>query len=319
MEYVDYYKLLGVDRGASNEEIARAYKKLARQYHPDLNKAPEAEQKFKAINEAYEVLKNPETRKRYDMLGANWRHGAPFEPPPNWGPGPNVHVEFGNPGGAGGFSDFFEAIFGGFGGKSRSSRRRGGVDFEDLFGGGTGFGGDNFGRQHARGQDVESTLTIQLEDSFRGATKTIELSGPSGRQRFDVKIPKGIRDGEQIRLAGQGMPGSGGMRGNLYLTVNIAPHPTFHIDQDNLIVEVPVSPWDAALGAKVEVSTLDGKVTMNLPPGLSSGQRLRLKGKGLPRRRGEYGDLYAELKIVLPKPLNHEQKQLFVRLRKISS
>jgi curved DNA-binding protein len=321
MEYVDYYRVLGVDRDASVEAISKAYKKLARQYHPDLNKSPDAEAKFKEINEAHEVLKDPETRKRFDMLGANWKHGAPFEPPPGWG-GQNVHFEFGGARG-GGFSDFFEAIFGGGGRPGNGGPSRGGFNFglNDLFGGGVNFGGGGGvppggpGRQ-AKGQDVESSLTIQLEDSYHGTKRSVELSGQRGRRRYEVKIPKGIREGEKIRLSGQGLPGPGGQRGDLYMTIQIAPHPSFKLEGDNLTVEVPLPAWDAALGCKLEVPTLDGRVTtMTVPAGCSSGQRLRLKGKGLPRRGGGSGDLYAQLKIVVPKELSEEQERLFAELR----
>jgi len=326
MEYVDYYNVLGVDRSASKEEITKAYKRLARKYHPDLNKGAGSEDKFKELNEAYEVLKDPEKRKRYDMLGANWKHGAPFEPPPGWGSG-NVHFEFGgSPGGGSGFSDFFEMFFGGGGpgrggggfGGGFGGRRGGGIDLDDLLGRG-GFGGNGPGRQRpARGQDVESTLSIQLEDSFHGSKKAVELSGPTGRRRYDVKVPRGVRDGEKIRLSGQGMPGAG-EAGDLYLTIRLAPDPRFRLEGDDLITEVEVPAWDAALGCKVDVPTVDGSVTMTLPAGCSSGQRLRLRGKGMPRRAGGQGDLLAELRIVVPKKLSREQRKLFTKLRDLES
>lgn len=326
MEYKDYYAVLGVDRNASKEEISKAYKRLAREYHPDLNKGSGSEDKFKELNEAYEVLKDPETRKRYDTLGANWKHGAPFEPPPGWagGPGQHVHFDFGGGGGGGsGFSDFFETIFGGFGRGRRGGGPSaggpgmggGGINIEDLFGAGGPGGG--FGQPAPqRGQDVESTLTIQLEDSFRGAKKAVEFSGPSGKRRYDVTIPRGIRDGERIRLAGQGRAGPGGTAGDLYVTLQIAPHPQFEVQGDDLVTRVEVPAWDAALGCKVQVPTPEGEVTMTLPRGCSSGQRLRLKGRGMPRRNGSAGDLYAELKITVPKQLNDEQERLFRSLRR---
>lgn len=320
MEYVDYYNVLGVDRSATSEEISKAYKKLARKFHPDLNKSPDAEKRFKEVNEAHEVLKDPETRKRFDMLGANWKHGAPFEPPPGWGGGgPHVQYEFHGAPGVGGFSDFFEAIFGGRrGGARRGQGGFGGLNIEDLFGGGGP--GQQQRQQAARGQDIESTLTIQLEDSYRGSKKTVEFTGPESRRRYDVKIPKGIRSGEQIRLGGQGRsaPARRGMPGDLYVTIEIAPHPSFEVEGDDLVVKVAVNAWDAALGTKLEVPTLDGQVTMTLPQGLSSGQRLRLKGKGMPRRDGGTGDLFAELELVVPSKLTAEQERLFQRLKKIS-
>ncbi len=321
MKFVDYYQVLGVERGASQAEISKAYKKLARKYHPDLNKNPGAEAKFKEINEANEVLKDPETRKRYDTLGANWKHGAPFEAPPGWSgapPGWEVHYDVGGNsggggGGFGGFSDFFESLFGGRGG--RRSAGGPGLDLNDILGGG-------FARQArgaSAGQDVESAITVELEDVVRGGRKAIEVSGPGGTRRLEVKIPQGIRDGEKIRLAGQGMPGPGrGPGGDLYLTVHLAPHSTFRVEGDDLVARVPVSAWDAALGGRVRVPTLDGEVQMTLPPGQSSGQRLRLRGKGLPRRAGGSGDLYAELQITVPRTLSREQEELFKKLRQIS-
>jgi len=319
MEYVDYYSVLGVDRDVSQDEIGKAYKRLARKYHPDLNKAAGAERKFKELTEAYEVLKDPDKRKRFDTLGANWKHGAPFEPPPGWGGG-NVHYEFRGAPGGGGFSDFFETIFGG-GGPFSGGRRApggfgGGVDLEDLLG--RGFGGNGGSRQtQLRGEDVESTLTIQLEDSHNGTTRTIELSGPAGKRRYDVKIPRGVRDGEKIRLSGQGRPGQG-QAGDLFLKINIAPHSTYRVDGDDLRVDVPVDAWDAALGCKVDVPTLDGPVSMTLPAGCSSGQRLRLKGKGLQRRDGGKGDLFAEVKLTVPRKLTKEQQKLFAKLRDLA-
>jgi curved DNA-binding protein len=319
MKYVDYYKVLGVDRSATTQEISRAYKKLARKYHPDLNKSAGAEAKFKDLNEANEVLKNPETRKRYDTLGANWKHGAPFEGPPGW----EVHQTGPGGGGLGGFSDFFEAFFGGRAGGRAGGRGfgggggAGGFDLNDLFGGAGTFRGGG-GRASSPGQDMESTLTIELEDAYHGSKKTVELAGPSGARRYEVKIPKGIREGERIRLAGQGTPGRGqGRGGDLYLTVHLAPHPTFREEGDDLLVAVPVSAWDAALGCRVRVPTLDGEVHMAVPPGQSSGQRLRLRGKGMPRRGGGHGDLFAELKITVPRHLTPEQEELFKRLREI--
>lgn len=326
MKYVDYYKVLQVDRGTSQEDISKSYKKLARKYHPDLNKDPGAEAKFKELNEAYEVLKDPDTRNRYDTLGANWKHGAPFEPPPGWGQ--NIHFDFGGGSGGGigssGFSDFFESIlggrggqpgggFGGRGGRPSPGMGGGGINLDELLG---GFGGGRQGPR--RGSDVESILSIQLEDTYKGNQRTVELSGSSGKRRYDVKIPRGVRDGERIRLANQGRPGPGGSNGDLYLTIKLAPHPQFQVEGDDLVVTVKVDAWDAALGASIPVPTLDGEVQMTLPPGLSSGQRLRLRGKGLPRRDDRQGDLYAELKIAVPGELSPEQKKLFTRLRDIA-
>ncbi len=316
MEYVDYYKLLGVERGASQDEVAKAYKGLARKYHPDLNQAKGAEDKFKQVNEAYEVLKDPETRKRYDAFGSNWKHGAHFEPPSGFGGG-RVHVN--DLGDLGGFSDFFATFFGGGGGRGPRGGPRGGggpVGVEDLFG---GFGGGaQPGGRPARGSDVESEITVQLEDIYHARKLSVQLSGQMGRKRYAVKIPPGTRGGEKIRLSRQGMPGRGGVPGDLYLKVKVAPHDTFTIEGDDLVVDVPVNAWDAALGTRLPVPALDGEVQMTLPAGLASGQRLRLRGKGLPIRGGGQGDLYAELRIVVPTELSAEQRQLFLQLRAAS-
>jgi curved DNA-binding protein len=319
MKYVDYYKVLGVDRKATQEELSRAFKTLARKVHPDLNKDPGAEEKFKQINEAYEVLKDPETRQRFDALGANWKHGAPFEPPPNWGD--NVHFEFhGAPGGGGmgGFSDFFSQLFGGGRGGVSAGGPMGGISLEDLLGGAgpeVQFGGG----PRQRPLDVRSELTVQLEDAYRGSRIPVVLEGASGQKRLQIKLPAGVRDGERIRLAGQGHPGPNGQTGDLYLTIHIAPHPRFEAQGDDLQVNVQVNAWDAALGGQIPVPTLDEPVQMTLPAGLSSGQRLRLRGKGLPRRDGTRGDLYARLQITVPARLTREQRELFTRLQQIAS
>lgn len=315
MDYIDYYKILGVSRDATADQITKAYKRLARKYHPDLNKDSDAEGRFKEVNEAYEVLKDPDKRQRYDTLGSNWKHGVPFEPPFGWSPGGpgGVHFDF-RPGGggggfgAGGFSDFFETLFGGGG-------------LGDLF---NPTQRNGRGRPRARqttqrrGQDVETELTVTIEDAFSGGTRSIELSGANGARRYDVKIPKGIRSGERLRLANQGMPGMGGQPGDLYITVRVAPHSVFRREGDDLIVRLDIPAWDAALGVKAAVPTLGGDVQMTLPPGLSSGQKLRLREKGMPRKEGGHGDLYAELNVTVPPKLTPEQKELFEQLREAS-
>ena len=323
MDFVDYYQVLGVDRGASKEEIAKAYKKLARKYHPDLNKGDGAEDQFKQLNEAYEVLKDPEKRSRFDTLGANWKHGTPFEPPGGFGDG--VHFNFGGGGGgASGFSDFFETLFGGARGRRRGGGGGpGGVNLEDLFGGGGMDGGGPFGpgfgagAGHAPrgGRDVESSLTVELEHIHRGEKLSVTLNSPEGQKRYDVTIPRGVRSGEKIRLSGQGMPGPTGARGDLYIKIQVQPHPLFTVEGEDLVARVDVPAWDAALGCKVPVPTLDGEVQMTLPAGLRSGQRMRLKGKGLARRKGGPGDLYAELRITVPGELSDEQRRLFEQLK----
>lgn len=308
MKYIDYYNVLGVNRTATKEEISKAYKRLARKYHPDLNKEPGAEDRFKEINEAHEVLKDDETRKRYDMLGANWKHGSNFDPPPGW----NVNV--GSDFGASGFSSFFESVFGN-GGRRQSS---GGFNFSDLFGGMGDLGNFQSADSGMGNRDIESAITIQLEDAFHGQKRSIVLDGPQGKKRYDVKIPQGIREGEKIRLAGQGVSTGRGSAGDLYLTVQFAPHPKFKRDGDNLVVEIEVNAWDAALGGKISVPTINGDVTMTLPRGISSGQRLRLRGKGMPDRSGKQRDLFAEIRIVVPKTLSPEQEKLFEELRKLA-
>lgn len=314
MEYVDYYKTLEVDRDAPQEEVTKAYKRLARKYHPDLNKAKDAEDRFKQVGEAYEVLKDPEKRQRYDELGANWKHGAPFEPPPGfggaYGPG-GFRTDFrGAQGGGGGFSSFFEGIFGGGGGGGFGRRGfGGGANIEDLFGGAP--------RAPQRGQDIQSRLRVSLEDVFFAKKPKVTLTlGDGQKKSYDITIPSTVRSGEKIRLGGQGGPGpNGAPAGDLYLEIEIVEHPRYQLDGDDLIVEVDVPAWDAALGAKVPVPTLEGEVKLTLPAGVGSGQRLRLKGKGMHKKGGERGDLYAEVRIVVPKELTEAQKALFEQLR----
>jgi curved DNA-binding protein len=314
--FQDYYQTLGVNRAASQDEIRRAYRKLARKYHPDVNKAKDAEEKFKQVNEAYEVLKDPEKRKLYDQLGANWKAGQEFRPPPGW---ENVHFEFrGSPGAeefdlGGGFSDFFEMLFGG---------RR------SAMGGGGAGGRAAKATWSMAGQDHEAEITVRLEDSYYGATRTITLQGQEvddqGRLRttsrtYDVRIPAGVTDGSRIRLAGKGGPGiGGGSPGDLFLKARIEPHPRFRVDGHDLQVEVPVTPWEAALGATVEVPVVEGTANLKIPPGIQSGQKLRLRGKGLPRRDDRRGDLFAMVKIVVPKTLTERERELFAEMAKVS-
>lgn len=322
LKYKDYYSILGVSRSASQDDIKKAYRKLARQYHPDVNKSLSAEARFKEIGEANEVLSDAEKRKRYDQLGSNWQSGQEFRPPPEWG---NVHFDFNSGraepgrkqqsrGGMGpedinGFSDFFETLFGrGFGGSQRGESR------------------DWFKR---RGEDQEAEITIPLEDAYSGAKKSITLQtsdvDEDGRMQrrtrtYDVKIPPGTGEGARIRLAGQGSEGvAGGQAGDLYLKVHIAPHELYTLKGNDLDVDLPVAPWEAVLGATVNVSTPGGTAVINLPPGCRSGQRVRLKGKGMPYGRGEAGDLYAVIQIVVPSRLSAKEKELFVELAKVSS
>ncbi len=315
VKYKDYYNILGVERSAAQDSIQKAYRKLARKFHPDVNKDKDAEEKFKEINEAYEVLRDPEKRKRYDTLGANWKAGQDFTPPPGW---ENVTFDFGggNGQGLGDFSDFFASLFGGGG--------LGG--FEGIPGMG-GFGGRRASMRR-RGQDHEVELELSLDEIHRGGTRKIEIAVPAmrsdgtmamERQNYDVTIPRGITEGSRIRLAGRGGPGGpGGEPGDLYLNVRLRPDPRFQLEGFDLRGTLPITPWEAALGAEVSVPTLDGSVTMKIPAGSQSGQSLRLRGKGLPAREGGHGDLYMTLKIVVPRDLSPRERELFESLARDS-
>ncbi len=325
VEYKDYYKILGVAKSATQEEISKAFKKLARKHHPDLNQNdPEAEKKFKECNEAYEVLKDPEKRKLYDSLGPNWQHGQNFQRPQGF---ENAHFNFGGAGGqqfdAGAFSDFFETIFGGGFGGGGGGRGR---SFSDMggFGGASGFGGaGGYARGPVRGSDANATLDLTLEEAYRGGAKEVafqeQIIGPDGAprlgtKRLNVSIPAGVRDGAKIRLSGQGNAGrAGGKAGDLYLKVRILPHTLFKLEESNVILDLPLAPWEAALGAKVRVPTLDGAVEMNIPPGSSSGRKLRLPGKGL-GGQGKRGDQLVRIMIQTPPAATDEQRELWEKL-----
>ena len=301
MEYRDYYKILGVERDAKEADIKTAYRRLARKYHPDVSKEADAEEKFKEVGEAYEVLKDPEKRQAYDQLGANWKAGQNFNPPPGWEDifsGAANHAS-----GAGfessGFSDFFESMFGG--GFSQH-------------GSASGFSG-GFHQQgfQSKGADQHANISITLEDAFNGAKKNIRLGGgPNGGARnLDVKIPKGITSGKRIRLAGQGAAGAGGgPNGDLYLEVTIAPHRLFKLDGKHVLLDLPIAPWEAALGAKVHVPTLGGRIEMKIPASSQSGKKLRLKNRGLAGQPA--GDQIVTLQIVLPK-LDTEEDKAYVQ------
>jgi curved DNA-binding protein len=327
VKFKDYYDVLGTSKTATEDDIRKAYRTLARKYHPDVNPGDKsAEEKFKEINEAYEVLSDADKRKRYDQLGPNWKAGSDFTPPPGWqNANQNANVDFGGFGdgfgagrGSGGFSDFFESLFGG----RRGARA------------GAGF--------RMRGDDIDAEITLSLEEAHRGGTRSISLqvnepcpecggsgskdgkscpncrgSGVIRRQRsFDVTIPPGVRDGSVIRLAGQGEPGANGASsGDLFLHVRIEPHRLFDIvGEDDIQVEVPISPWEAALGATITVPTLDGQVEMKIPAGTQAGKTLRLRGQGLNKREGRRGDEYVRLKIVIPPKLTAKERQLFQKL-----
>ena len=308
MEFKDYYAALGVERTATQDDIKRAYRKLARKYHPDLNKAPEAEARFKDVAEAHEALIDPERRAAYDDIARRHANGQAFEPPPGWDTG-FEYTGRGAPGhdtqGAADFSDFFESLFGRgeFGGPEASARRR--AD-----------GGP------AKGRDHHAKVAIDLLDACLGARRTVSLRMPTtdaaGRttlreRQLEIAIPKGVRHGQHLRLAGQGEPGRGGApAGDLYLEIDVLPHPVFRLDGADIHVDLPVTPWEAALGATVEAPTPGGAVQLNVPAGSYRGRKLRLKGRGLPGKVP--GDLYAVLTIALPPAATDAQKQAYQAL-----
>jgi curved DNA-binding protein len=305
MQYKDYYKVMGVARDASQEDIKRAYRKLARKYHPDVSKEKDAEAKFKELQEANEVLKDPEKRAAYDQLGPDWRPGQDFRPPPDWGKGFEFSRGRGGEGPAE-FSDFFSQLFGS------------GSPFGQ--GRGTGRAGRGYS---AAGQDHVARVDVDLEDAFRGGTRTIDIRSPEisadghvvvKPRTLRVSIPAGVTEGQQIRLAGQGSPGiGGGPPGDLFLEVAFKPHALFKVDGRDLTLTLPVAPWEAALGETVSVPTLAGPVDMKLPVGARAGQKLRLRGRGLPGPTP--GDQYVLLKIVLP-PDSPRARQLFEQMRR---
>ncbi len=320
VSFKDYYKLLDVSKTASQEELAKAFKKKARKFHPDLNpNDPEAEKKFKEINEAYEVLKDPEKRKLYDSLGPNWQHGQNFQPPPGFDSSRFSSYSSGGPrfesGGFGDFSDFFETIFGG--------QFRGEQGFQ-----GDPFGSRGFGPRQTKGRDAEVGLELPLEDAYKGGSRTIsfqeQVVGPDGMPRLETKslqvtIPPGIKNGSRIRLSGQGSPGMrGGTPGDLYLKITIAPHPQFKLEGNSLIHDLLLAPWEAALGAKVRVPTLDGAVEMNIPAGVSSGKKLRLRGKGL-GKGADKGDQLVRMMIAVPETLSDKERDLWEQLARASN
>ncbi|HEY7522003.1 MAG TPA: DnaJ C-terminal domain-containing protein [Methylomirabilota bacterium] len=328
VEFKDYYRILGVERGADDKAIKSAYRKLARKYHPDVNKGQDA--RFKEISEAYEVLSDPEKRRRYDTLGPDWQRYAQ-QGAPGGQPGGGFHVEYGD---AGDFSDFFRTIFGDMAGARAGSR--GG--FEDLLGGAFQRGGS---RGRRRGEDVQASVDISLEEAFAGARKTFALeleepcatcqgSGNVGgkpcatchgtgwqraRREVDVRIPAGVRTGQKVRVSGEGGGGSGG-RGDLYLMVTVAPHPVFERKGDDIVYTLPVTAPEAALGTTIEVLTLRGKVSMKVPASTSSGRTFRLRGYGMPRvKAGGAGDQLVTVKIVMPTELTAAERELYERLK----
>jgi curved DNA-binding protein len=318
MEFKDYYKVMGVGRDASQDDIKRAYRKLARKYHPDVSKEADAEARFKEIGEAYAVLRDPEKRASYDELGANWKSGQDFRPPPNWdagfefrgGPtGAGGGFEAGAGPGAGEFSDFFETLFG-----------RGGFRAEGRGRAQGGSGGP--GGFRARGEDHHAKVAVSIEDAYQGATRTITLREPqlddSGhvalRERsLRVNIPKGVREGQRIRLTGQGSPGIGDApAGDLYLEIAFEPHPLYSVEGRDVYLDLPVTPWEAALGGKVKAPTPTGAVDLTIPAGATNGRKLRLKGRGIPGTPP--GDLYAVLQLTVPPADTDAAKALYRRM-----
>jgi DnaJ-class molecular chaperone len=331
VKFRDYYEVLGIKRDATEDQVRQAFRRLARKFHPDVNPGDRtAEDKFKEINEAYEVLSDPEKRKRYDRLGANWKDGAEFTPPPDWG---GVRVEYGNIGdifSGSGFSDFFETLFGGGRTTAQSDtgqRRRSGRS------------------RPAKGQDSEAEMTLSLEDAHRGGKHRITIQTSKvcpacngtgsvngavcgvcrgagqvvSPRTMDVNIAAGGRDGSVIKLPRQGQAGAGGGEsGDLYVKLRIKPHPVFTVSGDDITAEVPITPSEAVLGAKIEVPTIDGKAEMKVPAGSQGGQRLRLRGQGLNKRGGGRGDEYVKLKIVVPTTPSEREKELYEELASAS-
>jgi curved DNA-binding protein len=316
----DYYRDLGVARDASQDEIQRSYRKLAREFHPDVNSDPGAEERFKDISEAYDALRDPETRRKYDAFGPDFRQVPEGVDPATW---QRARAGAGSRSGGAGAA-------GGGGGWSYTGGDD--VDLEELFGGmfGGGFGGfgGGAGRGGGRGRsrgpipgaDQEAEIVLSVEDAYRGGQRTLTLSGPDGPRTLEVNIPAGVTDGQRIRLAGQGGQGSEGAEaGDLYLRVRIADHPRYRVEGRDVHVDLPVAPWEAVLGAKVPLDTPGGTTTVTVPAGTSSGKRLRLRRRGLPNPRGTPGDLYAEVRIVVPDHLSDEERTLWEQLASTST
>lgn len=305
MKYKDYYAIMGVARDATQDEIKRAYRKLARKYHPDVSSEADAEARFKEVGEAYEVLKDPEKRAAYDELGANWKAGQDFRPPPDWDQGFEFHGGGFTGADAEHFSDFFEGLFGG--------RGMGG-----------GFARQGHREFHARGEDSHAKVLIDLDDAYQGATRSLTLKttelGPDGRphvqeRSLNVRVPKGVHQGQNIRLAKQGSPGIGkGEAGDLYLEVEFRPHPFYKIEGKDVYLDLPVAPWEAALGATVKAPTPTGPVDLKVPANSSGGRKLRLKGRGIPAKAP--GDLYVVLQIALPEADSDAAKEAYHAFRK---
>jgi curved DNA-binding protein len=326
----DFYEILGVPRTATRDEIQRAYRKLARTYHPDVNKAPDAEERFKEVSEAYDVLSDPQTRRRYDAFGRDFRQVPEGVDPGTW-----ARARAGAAAGGG----LGQGFPGGFPGGFSGERSRGGepgpgeevwfstgdgesINIEDLLGGMFRGPAGRAGRARGpvAGADQEAEIELTVEDAYRGGKRTITLSGPGGPRTYDVNIPAGVTDGQRIRLAGQGGQGTdGAAAGDLYLVVRIAPHPTYRIEGRDLHVELPLVPHEAALGATVSVDTPGGEAKVTVPAGTSTGRRLRLRGRGLPNPHGTPGDLYAETRIMVPPRLSDDERRAYEQLGRVST
>jgi curved DNA-binding protein len=310
----DFYDALGVSRNASQDEIQRAYRKLARQYHPDVNKDPAAEDRFKEVSEAYDVLSDPETRKKYDAFGHDFRQVPEGVDPDTWARrGTRGRQPQGGPGAGWQEAGFQNAGFQDAGFQD--------IDLDDLLGGMFG-GGARRGRGGRRGwgpiagADQEAEIVLSVEEAYTGGRRTITIDG----RTLDVTIPAGVTNGQRIRLSGQGGQGTGGSNaGDLYLVVRLAPHPRYRVDGRNITVELPLAPWEAALGASVAVLTPGGEAKVRVPEGSSSGRKLRLKGRGMPNPRGPAGDLFAEVRIMVPKHLTDDERRLFQELARTSN
>lgn len=305
VQFQDYYEILGVAKTATADEIKKAFRKLARQHHPDVNQGDKSsEEKFKKINEAYEVLSDPDKRRKYDQFGQNWKGGAP---PPNWG-------EQGQPGGGYGGGGFRYTTTGGDYDSNFSDF------FQQFFGtSGTGFGQSRANRPgfRQRGQDIEAELPVTIEEAFSGASKQFSIRRSDGTKTYKVKIPAHSFRGKQIRLAGQGEPHQSNA-GDLILTLNYAPHKVYDEDDGDLYAEIPITPWEAVLGAKVPFTTLDGEVRLTIPPGSQNGLRLRLAGRGTYRSSGSRGDLYAIVNVEIPTSMTSEERELWEKLQAVS-
>jgi len=338
--YKDYYQILGTSRNATDGEIKKAFRKLAREYHPDVAKDKKrAEEKFKEINEAYEVLGDATKRKKYDELGANWRAGSEFRPPPGWEGFQNARTQRGRTAGGGefefggtGFSDFFEQLFGASRGQGAGGFRRSGAFSEGEFG-------------TERGVDIEGDIMVTLEESIQGSVRSVSVrrsaacsecggTGQRGRQvcgschgtaqvtrteTYQVKIPAGVAEGQRLRLSGKGEAGTGGgSAGDLFLRVRLAKHPDFEVEGHNLIHELELAPWEAVLGDHVSVPTLNGHVSIRIPPGTQGGQKLRVRGHGLPDRNGGHGDIIVLLAIQVPEKITESEHKLWEQLARES-